>query len=369
MTEHGRYAKAGATRLAPGSGLTIGLALIAGFALAALFADFLAPYDYRQQNRNLPNAPPSAVHWSDETGQWRSPFVYASHLSDPLTRSYEENRRRRYSIALFTSGYRYRLFGFIPLDRHLFGLQPEDKEEFGEAAKDSDGQQVRIHLLGTDHLGRDRLSRLLIAARFSLLLAPVSTLLAGALGVFLGALAGYSPRWLDSIISRTVDLVLAMPTLVLVLAVRAVFPIELPAGSAALLLIGCLVALGWAEMARLVRGVVCDLKQRDFVAAAQSLGLTQARILGRHILPGAAPYIGAQLCLMFPAFLLAETTLSFLGAGLQEPEASWGTMLAAAADLTELERESSWPLLAPAAAVVLLTAAFRLLGRELERRI
>jgi peptide/nickel transport system permease protein len=338
--------------------LDLGIGIIAIFYLMALLADFLAPYDYREQVRQMPNAPPGRLHLRDATGDWQMPpFIYQQRLVDPLTRRYQEDRARKFSVEFFVPGYRYHLFGLIPLDRHLFGVRGGDGDE-----------TARLNLLGADALGRDRFSRLLIAARFSLIVAPLATLLAGALGLLIGCLAGYGGRWLDAVLMRTTDLMLALPTLLIVLAARAVFPLELPPSRAGLLLVGCFVALGWAEMARLVRGLVGELRTREFILAAVGIGLSPARVMLRHILPNAAPAILAQLCLMLPTFLLAETALSFLGVGLQEPEASWGTMLVAASDLTQLEGDSSWTLLAPAAAIMLFVFGLRLLGRELEKR-
>lgn len=338
--------------------LRIGLGIIAAFYLIAVFADLLAPYDYREQSRRAPNAPPSALHLRDENGVWHArPFIYRTSLVDPLARRYREEREELYEVELFARGYSYHLFGLIPSDRHLFGVRAT-----------AGGSAPRLHLLGTDALGRDRFSRLLIAARFSLLVAPAAALLAAALGVLIGALAGYGGGWAERLLMRAADIVLALPTLVLLLAARAVFPLELPPRRAAFLLIGCFVALGWAEMARLVRGLTKELRAQEFVLAATSLGLSPARVFTRHILPNAAPAILAQFCLMLPAFLLAETALSFLGVGLQEPEASWGGMLAAASDLTALEGESSWTLLAPAAAITLFVFGAQVLGRELARR-
>jgi peptide/nickel transport system permease protein len=225
----------------------------------------------------------------------------------------------------------------------------------------------RISLLGTDGLGRDRLSRLLKGARFSLIVGPTGMLLASVLGIVLGCLAGYGGRTLDALLMRAADVMMALPVLVLILAARAAFPLELPPARAALLLIMIFVAVGWAEMARLARGLVMALRGREFVLAAAALGLSKTRILFRHILPNAARPLLVQMTLMLPFFLLTETALSFLGVGLQEPEASWGNMLAEASDITLLRR-APLELLSPALAIFLFVLGARLLGDGLKSK-
>jgi peptide/nickel transport system permease protein len=190
-------------------------------------------------------------------------------------------------------------------------------------------------------------------------------LLASVLGIALGCVAGYGGRVLDAVLMRAADVMMALPALVLILAARAAFPLELPPARAALLLISIFIAVGWAEIARLTRGLVLALKRREFVLAAAALGLSQKRILFRHILPNAARPLLVQMTLMLPFFLLTETALSFLGVGLQEPEASWGNMLAAAGDITQLG-DHPFELLSPALAIFIFVLGARLLSDGLK---
>ncbi|HKS30299.1 MAG TPA: ABC transporter permease [Pyrinomonadaceae bacterium] len=336
---------------------SVGLCIVALFYLSAIFADFLAPYDYRSQSRRELLAPATTVRFRDEQGAWHArPFIYARRVVDPLERRYSEDTSRRYHLAFFTRGHTYKLLGIFPTDIHLFGLQ----------ADGADAAAPRIHLLGTDSLGRDRLSRLLVASRFSLVVGPLGTLLASLLGVLLGCVAGYSGRLVDSVLMRAADAMMSLPVLVLILAARAAFPLELPRSRATLLLVTIFVAVGWAEMARLTRGLVVALREREFVLAARAIGLTRTRILFRHILPNAAAPLIVQATILLPAFLLAETSLSFLGVGLQEPEASWGNMLTAASDITLLSRQPLL-ILSPAFAIFLFVLAVRLLSDGLQK--
>jgi peptide/nickel transport system permease protein len=340
--------------------LAAGAIIVGGFYLLTIFADFLSPYDYRAQSRREPSAPPSPFRFRDARGHWYArPFVYAQRLVDPLDRRYEADLQRAYPIEFFAPGYRYRLFGLFATDRHLFGVRGM-----------GDPGAPRLSLLGTDALGRDRLSRLIAASRFSMLVGPLGTLLAALLGVAIGCSAGYAGRWVDAALMRAADVMMALPALVVILAARAAFPLELPPARAGALLIGLFVALGWAEMARLARGLVLELREREFVVAAVSIGMPSWRVLWRHILPNALRPLIVQTLLMLPAFLLSETALSFLGVGLQEPEASWGSLLTAAADVTLLERghaSQSFLLLSPALAIMLFVLGVRLLNSGLER--
>jgi peptide/nickel transport system permease protein len=333
-----------------------GLVIISLFYLAALFADFLAPYDYRAQSRRELLAPPTPLHFRDAEGRWHArPFVYARRIVDPLERRYAEDTTRRYSLSFFTRGYTYKLFWIFPTNRHLFGLSDENG-----------GDAPRIHLLGTDGLGRDRFSRLLIASRFSLVVGPLGTVLACTLGVILGCVSGYAGRFVDGVLMRAADAMMSLPVLVLILAARAAFPLELPPARAVLLLVTIFTVVGWAEMARLTRGLVVALSEREFVLAARAIGLTRTRILFRHILPNAAEPLIVQATILLPAFLLTETALSFLGVGLQEPEASWGNMLTAAGDITLLGRQP-FLILAPAFAIFLFVLGVRLLSDGLQQ--
>ena len=170
---------------------------------------------------------------------------------------------------------------------------------------------------------------------------------------------------------RAADVMLALPTLVLILAMRATFPPGLPPADAVMLLLILLVLLGWAEMARLARGLTRELRQREYVMAAVSLGCSPARVIFRHILPGASLSLAAQALLILPALLLAETALSFLGVGLQEPEASWGSLLTSV-DGKLFKRGHALAELSPVLAITLFVLGARLfsdgLGKEGKER-
>ena len=261
---------------------------------------------------------------------------------------YVEDRSKAFPIDLFARAGTYSVLGLFSSDVHLFGVASEGETE-----------PPRLLLLGSDELGRDRFSRLVYAVRFSLIVAPLGTLLATLIGILIGIVSGYAPRLVDSFLMGTADTMLSLPTLILILAARAAFPLELPPLSAAFLLVMIFAFTGWAEIARVARGLVVAVRQREFVLAARASGVTETRILFRHILPNIASPIVTQATLMLPAFLLYEVALSFLGVGLQEPEPSLGNMLTAASDLTRLQNEPGL-VLSPAIVIFLFVLAVRL---------
>jgi peptide/nickel transport system permease protein len=316
------------------------------FTLFAVFAGFLAPYDYSAQSRAEPSAPSTRIHFSGLT-----PIIHRRRVEDALHRTYTEDTLIAFPVAFFVRGYSYKLLGIAETDVHLFGV------------RSTSGIAPRINLLGTDQLGRDRFSRLLYAVRFSLIVAVFGVLVACLVGILIGGVSGYAGRLVDTFLMGATDAMLALPTLILILGVRAAFPLELPTTRAALLLVLIFALTGWAEMARLTRGLVQSLRKREFVVAAVALGVSQTRVLFRHILPNILPSLRTRALLLLPTFLLAEVALSYLGVGVQEPEPSLGNMLTAASDLDQL-RSQPFSVLSPALAVLLFTLGVRLIGRS-----
>ena len=209
------------------------------------------------------------------------------------------------------------------------------------------------HLLGTDQLGRDVWSRLLFGARVSLIVALATSAIAMVLGTALGALSGWIGGRFDDASMRAVDVVYSFPDLLLIIIISVLI------GQGVVGIILSLSLVSWVTVARVVRGEVLSIKQRDFVEAARALGLNRSRILTRHVLPHTVSPIVVTLTFRIPAVILAESTLSFIGLGLQPPASSWGVMAASGWSAMAL-----YPHLiaAPAAAIFLTILGFNLLG-------
>jgi peptide/nickel transport system permease protein len=284
--------------------IRIALLLLLLIHLPIVFAGFVAPYDYAEQHRDYPYAPPARIHFEPR------PFVYG------LTEQYHEDLTRRYLIHFFDSG---RLFTV-----HSGGP---------------------IFLLGTDGYGRDIFSRLVYGGRISLAAGIIAAGLALLLGLVCGTLSGFFGGWSDRILMRLADLFLALPWLYLLLAVRAFLPLHISPAGAFLLIVAIIGSIGWVRPARLIRGLVLSLKERPYVEAARGFGGRSFYLVRRHILPETRNLLLTQATILIPQYILTEVTLSFLGLGIGEPMPSWGGMLSEARQYQSLV--SHWWLLAP----------------------
>lgn len=208
-------------------------------------------------------------------------------------------------------------------------------------------------LLGSDAQGRDVLSRVLYGARLSLAVGLISQSIALALGVTLGLVAGYYGRWIDGAIMRAADVTLAFPSLLLLIAIAAAVKPSLPV---VFVVIGI---VGWAGMARLVRGQVLVARGLEYVQAARALGATDARILARHLLPNVVAPVIVAATLGIGGAIMAEAALSFIGLGAQPPTPSWGAMVAEGRDLL---RVAPWVSLVPGVAIGVAVLGLNLLG-------
>jgi peptide/nickel transport system permease protein len=288
------------------------LILLAVLHVVVLFAGFFAPYAPHRQNRDFPFAPPMRLRFIDNSGIFHfRPFVYATHPKP--SGSYEEDRERTIPIQFLVSGDPYRIGGVWPLRLHLFGVQ----------------EPGNVFVMGTDDYGRDQFSRFLWGAQISMLAGPTAALLALSIGALLGAFSGFCGRLADEMLMALAELFLSLPWFYLLLGIRAILPLNLEPRQAFLVLVCLLGVIGWARPARLVRGIVLSIKDREFVLAARGFGASGLYILRRHVLPETKGVLLTQAALLVPQYILAEVTMSFLGLGVNEPAASWGLMLAA----------------------------------------
>jgi peptide/nickel transport system permease protein len=239
----------------------------------------------------------------------------------------------------------YRLVWLFPSRTHLFGVDAPDY----------------VHLLGTDGFGRDLVSRVLYGGQVSLTVGLVGIVISFTLGLLLGGISGYFGGWVDNTIMRSTELLLTIPGLYLLIALRAVFPVDLPSQQVYLAIVVILAFIGWAALARIIRGMVLSIRRQEFVAAAEALGMGRLRIIARHILPNTLSFVIVAATISIPGYILGEVVLSFIGLGVQEPAASWGNMLATARSIRVLT-SFHWMLFVPGIAIFVTVLAFNFFG-------
>lgn len=300
-----------------------GATLLTAAVLGVLGAPWLAPNSGDEQFRDHLYAPPMRVRVIDAEGAWHRPFVYRWRLVDRVMRTFEEDSSERLPLTWFAGG-------------RLVGLGPDS------------GQP--LVLLGGDSLGRDVLSRLLLGARTTLGVAVLAALGALLIGVVVGGIAGYAGGVVDEVLMRLADLVMVLPTIYVLLALRAALPLVLSTTAIFWLLVVLLAVVAWPFVARGVRAIVAAERRREYVLAAVALGAGPVRILLRHLLPATTGFLTVQVTLLVPAFILAEATLSYVGLGFAPPAASWGVMLQEASNIRAIA-DFPW-LLSPAAAII-----------------
>ena len=258
---------------------------------------------------------------------------------------------------------------FAPLVVKLVGVPGPNVQNVN--ALDEFGQPpgpTSAHIFGVDDLGRDIFARVLYGARVSLEVAFVSTGVAVVIGVVVGMVAGYFRGWVDTVLSRIMDIVLAFPLLLLAIGLASACSLGkgclgglIKPGRGVLILVIALAA--WPYIGRIIRGQVLSLREKEFVEASRSLGASNARIIFREILPNLVAPIIVYTTLILPTNVLFEAALSFLGVGVQPPTASWGQMISAAVPIFD---SAWWYLLFPGLALVLTVLAFNLVGDGLQ---
>jgi peptide/nickel transport system permease protein len=317
--------------------------------LAVLLAGFLSPYDPGEQDRMRAYAPPTKLHFRDSTGYHLRPFVHSVRFV--TFGEYAEDQAAAAPVLFFCKGASYSVLGMFHSSRHLFCAE----------------QDAHVALLGTDAFGRDVFSRLLYGAQISLGAGLLATILSLAVGLFIGILAGYRGGWVDETLMGASELLVTLPWLYLLLALRAFLPLHLPANASFLLVVLVVALLGWARPARLVRGVVLSAKTHNYVAAARGFGASHFYIVRRHILPSVFAVLLTQAALLVPQYVAAEVGLSFFALGVAEPTPSWGNMLAALQQYQVLT--SYWWMFGPAVALCIVSITYCFLADALQLRL
>ncbi len=319
--------------------------VLAALYAAVIFADFLSPYSYRNEDRDYSYCPPISIKLM-EKGQLAWPHVegVAASFDDFHKRIYRPDPTRKFPVRFFVKGDEYRLLGIFPTDRHLFGVEAPG----------------RMHLWGADSRGRDLFSRILYGGRVSLSIGVIGVLISFAIGLWVGGVAGYYGGKIDNIVMRLCEMFMMVPGFYLMLALRAAFPANLNSIQIYFLIIVIFSFIGWASLARVVRGMSISLREREYVLAAKTLGASDFYIITRHILPHTLSYSVVAIMLSIPGYILGESTLSLLGLGIQDPYASWGNLLSDAMGIVYITF-APWILL-PGLFIFITVICFNVVG-------
>ena len=331
------------TRLATKPLAAAAAAVLALLYLSAVFAGFLGPNDPTAQTQ-YSYLPPTPVHFFLD-GRPVRPYVYAMQKKrNPVTFAleYVPNLQARRPIYFFIHGYPYKILGLIRSDIHLFG---------------STGP---LFIFGADSLGRGIFSRLLQGAQVSLSIGLVVVAITFPLGLLLGGASGYIGGRFDFIIQRLIEVLLSIPTLPLLLVLSMLIPAGILPIYSFLEIAAILAALGWTGLARIVRGQILAMREQDYVVASQALGASRMRTILRHMAPNIASYLVVTITLQIPGYILAESSLSFLGLGIHPPMTSWGLLLSAALASNSLSLHP-W-ILIPGGFIALAILCFNFLG-------
>ncbi len=356
----------------------VGAIILLIFYLLAIGADFFAPYDPYQSQLDGSLLPPTQIYWTDQEGKF-NPLVYPTTLgkTDINTgdRLLEKDKTKPSPIRFFVKGSSYNfleitlplprkwkltpfphpqklldttLFKGISLNRHLFGTMGEGK----------------LNLLGTDEQGRDQLTRLLFGGRISLFIGIFGIAISYPLGMLIGGISGYFGGIIDSILMRLVEVLMTIPGIYLLVALSGFLLTvkeDLSNSQRFLLIILITSLISWTGLARVIRGQVLAIKETEFVEAAQAIGAKPIYIIINHILPQTASYIIISATLSIPGFIVAESVLSLIGLGIQQPDPSWGNLLSLGTNASILVLQP-WLIWSPALLIILTVLSFNLLG-------
>lgn len=324
----------------------VGAVITIGFYLVVIFGSFLAPYSKAFYSAEFAYAPPQALHVDAENGL----YVHAlTSTRDPetLQLTWQENEQDKIDVGLFVQGEEYKLFGFIPSDRHLIGPTDPNPDR-------------PVYLLGADKTGHDMLSRIIHGTAVSMTIGLVGIAISLVISIVLGGLSGLLGGVTDTIIQRLIELLMSIPAIPLWMALAAAVPQSWGPLQRYFVIVLILSMIGWTGLAREVRGKFMAVREEEYVMAATVDGARRGRLIFGHMLPQFTSHIIAGLSLSIPGMILAETSLSWLGLGLQAPVVSWGVLLQEAQSI-RVVMTAPW-IMIPGIAVVVAVLALNFFG-------
>lgn len=325
----------------------IALIILGVIYFCLLFADFIAPYTKDFSDRTMAYVPPSKIFTIDENGKLSKPYTYNYVREfDPINLEikYNLDRSQKHYVKFFSNGQPYKFLGLIPMKKHL-------------VTTDNNG---RLYLLGTDINGRDVFSRLLFGGRISMTIGFLALFVLFPIGLLYGGISGYFGGKVDFVMMRFAEAVMSIPSFYLLIILASILPSGMTSSQRFILIVLILALIGWAGFARVVRGMVLSIKNQEYIQSAQSIGASKLRIIVKHILPQTTSFVIVAMTLSVPSYILSESGLSFLGLGIQQPDASWGNMLKEAQEFTNILYRP-W-LLTPGFLIFVSVLAFNVIG-------
>ena len=307
--------------------------------LTVFLASFISPYSKDYSNRNKSYCPPSKIYIINEKGKLSLPYTYNYQRyfdKENFDTKYIEDRSKKYSVKYFAKNEEGK--------RHFY-----DVEKGGE-----------LYLLGTDINGRDNFSRLLYGGQISLTIGFLALLISFPLGMLYGGISGYFGGKTDFIMMRIAEAIMSIPGFYLLIILASVLPASMTSIQRFALIVVILALIGWAGFSRVVRGMVLSIKKKEFVIASEAIGASGMRTVIHHILPQTMSYVIVAMTLSVPSYILSESGLSFLGLGIQQPDASWGNMLKEAQEFINIVSRP-W-LLTPGFLIFVAVLAFNVIG-------
>jgi len=330
----------------------ISLYIVGLIYLMAIFGEFLTTSDIHKTSTRRAFAPPMGIHLFAPAEDGSSRFqLHTKGLKleidkVAMRRVFADDEEKIIPLGFFVKGYEYKILGLFPSKTHFFGpINPRDT----------------VFLMGADRLGRDIMSRIIIGTRVSMSIGLVGVIVSLFIGVTLGGISGFFGGWVDNLIQRLIEFIRSIPTIPLWMGLAAAIPLSWPPLKTYFVVTLIVSMIGWTSLAREVRGKFLSLRYEDFIIAARLDGLSNMEVIRKHMVPSFSSHIIASLTLAVPLMILAETSLSFLGVGLQPPVVSWGTLLKEAQNVRTII-EAPWLLIAPATMIVVAVLALNFLG-------
>lgn len=296
-------------------------------------ASYITPYSKDYSNREKAYCPPSKIYIINEEGKLSFPYTY-NYIrvfdKENFETKFVEDRSHKYKVSY--------------LGKHFYNV-----EEGGE-----------LYLLGTDINGRDNFSRLLYGGQISLTIGFLALLISFPLGMIYGGLSGYLGGKTDFIMMRIAEAIMSIPSFYLLIILASILPANMTSVQRFSLIVVILALIGWAGFSRVVRGMVLSIKKKEFIIASEALGASNLRTIIHHILPQTISYVIVAMTLSVPSYILSESGLSFLGLGIQQPDASWGNMLKEAQEFINIVSRP-W-LLTPGFLIFVAVLSFNVIG-------